>query len=435
MQTRLRLQFGNIPRVFAVIFSLALLCQAQAQVIVGSTPAVGATGVSPNTTVVFTFSAAVLPSTAATFYDNGTPVAATPSWNGFTSVTYTPVSGFPAGKMIVWVVAGMSQVGQPVNSGGFFTTSTGGGSGGSGTNAITSFTLGKMHAYQQSSTSAPTLHPLSPYAFDAITTLSSNRTATNIQLTLPSSAVSNLVQNPTRPEAFSLYAYNANLTTFDNTFASGSYSFLVKAAASNQTVAVNFPATLAQPPAPHLTNYTAAQTVNPAQAFTLAWDPFAGGGSTDYVYVAIGDVITSTNFGLPGALPGTATTFTIPAGTLQANSNYDSMIGFYRAVSVTNGNNYVTTVYRATMTGFTLTTLGTNSTPLILTNGVVAPSNFSFDVLCATGQTVTVQYRTNLAAGSWQTLFTTNSPASRFRATAPQATTNRTLFFRAKNGT
>jgi len=72
---------------------------------------------------------------------------------------------------------------------------------------------------------------------------------------------------------------------------------------------------------------------------------------------------------------------------------------------------------------------------LVLTNAIKVPANFNFDVLCATGQTVTVEYRTNLATGVWQTLLTTNSPGSRFRVVAPQATTNQTLFFRAKNGT
>jgi len=62
------------------------------------------------------------------------------------------------------------------------------------------------------------------------------------------------------------------------------------------------------------------------------------------------------------------------------------------------------------------------------------PANFSFDVLCSPGQTVTVEYRTNLAAGLWRTLLVTTSSANRFRAVAPQASTNRALYFRARNG-
>lgn len=434
---------GRLAAGLFLAGSLACLLQTQAQPTITSTvPANGATGVSTTTTVVFTFSTAMDPDvTAATFIDLSNPVnpiSTSASWSaGNTVLTCTPSPSFPATKTITWVVSGESALGDPLGGlpFGTFTTGTGGGGGGTGTNAITSFALGKVHTYHQTSPGAPTLDATVPYGFSAITSLSSNRTATNVLLTLPTSNVSNLVQNFFAHETFTLFAFDTNLTTFDTTFPSGNYTFNVQAAASNQSVTVNFPSTLLQPAAPHLTNYTAAQSVNPTQPFVLGWDAFPGGGSTDFVQVMIGSVLSSTNVGSPGALPGTATTFTIPAGTLQANSNYDSSIGFYRFVSTTNGANYTTTVYRATVTYFTLlTTSGSGSGPLVLTNAAFAPANFSFDVLCSTGQTVTVEYRTNLAAGQWQTLLTTNSPGSRFRAVAPQAATNRFLFFRARNG-
>jgi hypothetical protein len=83
----------------------------------------------------------------------------------------------------------------------------------------------------------------------------------------------------------------------------------------------------------------------------------------------------------------------------------------------------------------TFTTAGVGSLPLVLTNAVFTPANFRFDVLCNPGQTVTVEYRTNLATGQWQTLLTTNSPGHGFQAIAPQATSNSFLIFRARDGT
>lgn len=424
--------------------SLACLLQTQAQPTITSTvPANGATGVSTTTTVIFTFSTAMDPDfTEATFIDlsnPANPISTSASWSaGNTVLTCTPSPSFPANKTITWIVDGESAVGDPLGGlpfGTFTTGSGGGGGGGTGTNAITSFTLGIVHDYDQTSTALPTLDPIAPYSFSAITSLSSNRTATNVLLTLPTSNVSNLVQIFFRPEMFTLFAFNTNLSTFNATFPSGNYTFNVQAVASNQMVTVNFPAGLVQPGAPHVTNYTAAQSVNPAQPFVLGWDPFPGGGATDFIYVVIGNVFSSTNVGSPGALPGTATSITIPAGTLQANSNYDGTVGFYRFIATTNGSSYATTVYRATTTQFTLvTTNGSATVPLVLTNAAYAPGSFSFDVLCSTGQTVTVEYKTNLATGLWQTLLTTNSSGSRFRAVAPQAATNRFLFFRARNG-
>jgi hypothetical protein len=257
-----------------------------------------------------------------------------------------------------------------------------------------------------------------------------------VVLTLPTSSISNLTQNPINPGSFFLFSIYTNMTTMETTYPSGNYTFNVKAVTSNQTVTVNFPSTMAQPGAPHVSNYAAAQVVDPTQPFTLTWDAFPGGTAADGINVIIGDSFTSTNLGNAGALSGTATSIVIPAGTLQPNSNYDGSVGFYRAVTVSNGTSYVTTAFRATITDFTLVTSGGGSGfgPLVLTNAVFALPNFSFNVLCSVSQTVTVEYRTNLSAGTWQTLFTTNSPGNRFHAIAPQAATNRVLFFRARNG-
>ena len=436
-------RFGFRAALFLLAGSLAWQLPTHAQpTLLSSVPANGATGVSTSTTVKFTFSEAMNTSqTAASFADSGGGFYPTiPAWSaGNTVLTCTPFTPFGVNTNITWTVFGFSAGGLPLGgtgiaNGSFFTGTGGGGGGGSGTNAITSFILGKVHYYHQTSTSLPTLDTNVPYYFSATTTLSSNRTATNIQLTLPTTGVSNLVQSVIAHEQYSLFGFNTNLTAFETTFPSGNYTFNVKAVASNQTVTVNFPSSLVQPGAPHVANYTAAQSVNPTLPFALTWDAFPGGTAADAIYVDIGGVFSSTNFGAPGALTGTATSLTIPAGTLQAGTNYSSSIDFYRFVSTTNGSSYVTTVYRATVTDFTLVTSGTASGSLVLTNAVKVPTNFSFDVLCSTGQTVTVEYRTNLAAGAWQTLFTTNSPGSRFHAVAPQAATNRTLFFRAKNG-
>ena len=318
---------------------------------------------------------------------------------------------------------------------GTFSTGTGGGGGGSGTNAITSFSVGIVHDYEQTSTALPTIDSTLSYGFTAVTSLSSNRTATNILLTLPTGSVSNLVNYFSAPEDYLLFASDTNLTTFNDTFPSGNYTFNVKAVSSNQTVVVNSPAGMVQPGAPHVNNYTAAQSVDPTQPFVLGWDAFPGGTSADYIAVVVGSEFSSADPESPGALTGTATSVTVPAGTFQSDSSYEGSISFYRFVFTTNSSGYTTTAYRATATRFSLnTSSGSGTGPLILTNATYTTANFSFDVLCSPGQTVTVDYRTNLAAGPWQTLLTTNSPGSSFRVIAPQAATNPTLFFRARDG-
>lgn len=229
--------------------------------------------------------------------------------------------------------------------------------------------------------------------------------------------------------------FDTSLSIYDATFPAGNYSFFVQGT-TNQTVVVNLPttATMPQPGTPHVTNYVAAQAVDASQVFVLGWDAFPGGTAGDYIDVDIGSEFGSPDPGKPGALTGTARTFTIPAGTLQPDTTYSSQIGFFRFVGATNAN-YTAAAYRATYTEFSLITIGGSATgPLILTNAAHAPGSFSFDVLCSTGQTVTVDYKTTLTSGLWQTLLTTNSVGSIFHAVAPQAATNRSMFFRARNG-
>ena len=108
-----------------------------------------------------------------------------------------------------------------------------------------------------------------------------------------------------------------------------------------------------QPNAPHLTNYPAAQAVRskPGLCPRLGCRSRAG-RRPNYISVEIGTDYSSTNLGSPGALTGTARTFTIPAGTLQPNTTYDSTISFYRYVAHTNGR--ITPRQRLSLDGYGL---------------------------------------------------------------------------------
>ena len=65
-----------------------------------------------------------------------------------------------------------------------------------------------------------------------------------------------------------------------------------------------------------MTNYDAAQSINPAQPFVLGWD--AAAASVDCIYVQIYGVFQTAALGDPGALTGTARTVSIPANTLSS---------------------------------------------------------------------------------------------------------------------
>lgn len=421
---------------------LGLVFSAAAEpYVVSSVPANGATGVSPTAAVVFIFNEPMNPQvTAANFVDSTNPfevIVTTDSWSeNNTKLTCAPSPSFPANNVIYWIVDGESADGEPTSGSdiGFFTTGGGGGGGGSGTNALTSFSVGITHFYNQTNAVAPTLNSEFPYNFGAGTILASNRTANSITVTLPTGSISNLVPNPFRPELYSLFATHTNLTTFNTTFPSGNYVFNVQAAASNQTVTVNLPSSLSQPAAPRISNFAAAQSVVATQSFQLMWDAFPGGTAADRIWVDIGDVFRTPDFDAPGALIGTATSVTIPANTLQPNSNYVATVSFYRFVTASNAS-YTTGAYRATVTEFDLITAsGIPGGPLVLTNGAWSAGRFGFDIKSAAGQTFTILYSSNLLSGQWYPLATTNSPAGILRVSDPRSATNRVLFYRARNG-
>ena len=429
-------------RLGCIAAVLLLAGQGQAQVTVSSNPAIGATGVSTSAPVVFTFSGPMdtnSDSTSASFYSTSpyAELTVVSAWNSSSNkLTCTPSPTFPASQMIVWSVDGQDADGNSVSGEGYFTTGTGSGSTGSGTNSITTFAVSKLNVWDQYSAAAPVPDTNVPYYFTGTTTLASNRTATSITLTLPTAAVSNLTQNLLYSWDYYFYSFMTNSNTFETTFPQGTYTFYVSAAASNQTVLVTLPTSMTQPNPPHVTNFVAAQSVNATQSFTLGWDAFVGGTTTDYVWVVIGNsnIWQSPGAGTPGALNGTATTVTIPANSLQANSNYTATVGFYHGVVVSNAT-YETVAFRATATQFTLTTAG--AAPPVVTNAVWSGGSFSFDILTTAGQTLTVVSSTNCALplAQWPILLTTNSPGTRVHVTDTRSPTGRGMVYRVRNGT
>jgi hypothetical protein len=224
-----------------------------------------------------------------------------------------------------------------------------------------------------------------------------------------------------------------NLATFDATFPNGNYTFTVQAPTSNQQVTVNLPASVTQPPVPHLSNFTAAQSVDASQPFTVRWDALPGGGASEYIFVQVGTAFRTPEPGSPGALYGTATSVVIPAGTLQPNTPYEGTLGFYRASTNTFGTSHVTAAFRATFIRFSLVTSGPPGGALILTNTAWNGFFFSFDVLSAPGQRYIVDSATS-ANGPWLPLLTTNAPPSgRVEVFDLNSFNARSLFYRARN--
>jgi hypothetical protein len=439
---RRRFSFAQ-PIVRGLLALIVLLpwIQSSAQTTVSSDPANLASGVSPSAAVVFTFSGPMSTASVNVQFYTVSPFGFYPvssSWNNANDIlTCTPTSPFPGNASVSWVVSGMDANNMQVIGQGSFTTGTnsGGGITGYGTNQISSFYLGKLYVYGQGLSGPPVPKATAPFIFNGTTTLASNRTATSITLTLPNAAVSNFTQNLVAKENYYLTYFNTSSNAVETNFPSGDYTFTVNAAASNQTVVVTFPASMVQPDAPYITNLAAAQAVDVSKPFTLWWKPFAGGSSSDFILVTVGNWM-SPPYGATNALNGTSTSVTIPAGTLQANSNYTAGVGFEHAIWSTNSA-YASGVYRATVTSFTLNTIaGSSAPPPVLGNPGWSGNAFGFDVDTVSGQKLTVVYSTDcsLPLSHWPTLITTNSPGSKVHISHPNASLMPITYYSVRNG-
>jgi len=416
----IRFQKPNLTtQILAMMMLLAGLRQAVAQpTIVSTVPTSGATGVSPGAAVVFTFSTAMDPAaTFAIFYDTNANYES-PSmvftWSpGNTVLTCKPAPQFANNHYFTWNIIGQDAVGNPLGgtTGGNFATIAGV-NGGSGTNAVTTFLLGRYALYRQTTNAPP---PLFTYEFVGQSALASNRTATAITLMTPATSprTNLLFESLLYPEQFQTNFFTPTLTNFDTNFPTvGNYVFTVTNSVngSNQQVTVNFP-NASLPNAPRIINYTNAQAVNPSLPFTVNWNTFTNGGGADRIVLQINEPSTGGvgNSGLllfqtsyagpPAGLDGTATSVTIPANTLPPNSTNDAFVVFAHVASTT-GTGISATAIVGSAAYFTIATTAASLAPALTiihsgTNVLLEwPTN-------ATGYTL--QFGTNLTSSVWST--------------------------------
>lgn len=98
---------------------------------------------------------------------------------------------------------------------------------------------------------------------------------------------------------------------------------------------------------PHISNFAAAQAINPGLGFTLTWDAL-GGTTNDYVQLQVKLQTTNGNAEVfqtrpprvPGALNGGDASATIPAFTLQPGTAYSATLMFAQLTGPLDTNSY-----------------------------------------------------------------------------------------------
>ena len=152
---------------------------------------------------------------------------------------------------------------------------------------------------------------------------------------------------------------------------------VVTAHDGTKTLTLNLPTTQF-PNAPHVSNFSAAQSISSAADFTLIWDPFVGGTTNDFIQVSVAGLDGTERFrtpdiGFSGAPNGTATSIIIPANTTAPGQTYHVELSFYK-ITTRDPTNYPGALG---VVGFGSRTKLSVSTTAISRPNLTAPSRFS----------------------------------------------------------
>ncbi len=197
----------------------------------------------------------------------------------------------------------------------------------------------------------------------------------------------------------------------DALYPNGSHNFsllTVHNGTNNVSVALNGDA---YPAAPFISNFVAAQAVNSSNSFTLNWNAFTGGTADDLILVEITEVFTNGVFydiyrtpgvGEPGALPGTATSVTIPADTFAAGAGYFVNVTFVKvSYSSTTGYPPLVAGCYGAETSFRLLTAGTPAQPRLAFTAVPGETNRHVLLTGEPNRAYQFQAATNLVSPVW----------------------------------
>jgi len=235
----------------------------------------------------------------------------------------------------------------------------------------------------------------------------------------------------------------ANQASIEAAYPPGSYTFGLYALHDGlQFPVLSMPSSV-YPNPPRVSNFAAAQSLNPSSPFTLQWDSISGATTNDSIWVVVTDPLGNPVFSTPepalehsAALRGTATSVLIPTNTFQPAHAYLGWITYFRTTSV-NTSEYpgvAGATLVAAQTAFTLTQASA-AAPVLSQPTWISNNRFGFLLSGATGQNYTVLVATNVARPltNWATLLITNLSASPAFIQDNQAT-NGQRFYRAKVG-
>ncbi len=272
----------------------------------------------------------------------------------------------------------------------------------------------KQQDWVQTNSSAAVLEAATPFRFTCF--VDSQPTVVNSAFVqIPSGGSRTLVAEG--DSSWNFEQRFSSLSSLDATYGTGTYSLQVDSQNDFTSFSQLQMSANAYPNTPQLSNFSAAQSINPTNSFTLMWDAFTGGTANDFVQVSISaeggvDVFRSGDApGSPSALNGTSTSIDIPANTLSPGQFYTVELMFAK-ITVSNTTSIPGATGVVAFAKRTKTILHTSGTPPSIQLQVIGfvGGQFQFQFNSVAGKNYQIQWSDNLSG--WGNLGFTNATSS-----------------------
>lgn len=202
---------------------------------------------------------------------------------------------------------------------------------------VEDYRIERGRRYEQTTAGLPVPDPGDEFVFNAEVQGSAPNLIQAAALTTPFGGAGTVALQPDKDR--DEFEYSAQASTepeFEAQYPAGQYFFTVQTVnQGTQTLPLFVPSSL-YPPAPHV-QFDPNTEVAAHQPLVLTWDPWFGAGANDFIQVRVEDeagavVFETPDRGDPSALDGTATSVTIPAGTLIPGQVHGARVVFERIV-------------------------------------------------------------------------------------------------------
>ena len=225
------------------------------------------------------------------------------------------------------------------------------------------FLHGKIQNFQQTSSAAPVANAAQPFQFGSLITMGT-ATINSATLTFTGTSSPRTYAAVTGTGDFSILDTFATQAQLDAAYQSGNFTVNIDTSAGIFSRSV-FLFPFSYPTTPILTVPASdwqggVLVLDPSLDYTFTWNAFANAQATDVIEFAIRN--SGVNL---SPFPATQTSYTLPAGSLQAGTNYTCDLAFVRVAGAASGDADIGPGYATLVkdTGFTISTLAATPTP------------------------------------------------------------------------